>query len=150
MMGELPVATADVIFTSATCYADSNGCNRPKADIETMKTYFAISFVSALSLEDLAERVGLHPVEFDAENEDEWALGSVAGFSDIDIARTHLLPPNETRTSVFRYNHSDRAIPTSLINEIYSVLVDCATEFQVHGSENGLAFNVEWSDFANH
>jgi len=115
-----------------------------------MKTYFAISFVSALSLDELAERIGLDPVEFDAENEDEWALGSVAGFSDIDIARTHLVPPNETRTSVFRYNHPDRAVPAALISAIYSALVDYATEFQVHGSENGVSFNVEWSGLAHH
>lgn len=115
-----------------------------------MKTYFAISFVSALSLEKLAERVGLDPVELDAENEDEWALGSVAGFSDIDIARTHLVPPEQTRTSVFRYNYPDRAIPVALINAIYSALFDCAAEFQVHGSENGLAFNVEWLSLPDH
>jgi hypothetical protein len=115
-----------------------------------MKTYFAISFVSTLSLDELAERVGLDPVEFDAENEDEWALGSVAGFSDIDIARAYLVPPDETRTSVFRYNHPDRAIPSTLINAIYSALVDCATQFQVHGSENGVTFNLDWSFLANH
>lgn len=109
-----------------------------------MKTYFAISFVSSLSLEELAARVGLGPVEFDAENEDEWALGSVGGFSDIDIARTHLVPPSETRTSVFRYNHPDRAIPVALISAIYSALVACATEFQVHGNENGAPFDVAW------
>lgn len=115
-----------------------------------MKTYFSISFVSTLTLEELAKRIGLDPVEYDAENEDEWALGSVAGFSDVDIARTHLVPAGETRTSVFRYNHSDRAMPGTLIRSIHDALADVASAFQVHGSENGQPFTVDWSNSAIH
>lgn len=38
----------------------------------SMKTYLSISIRTGLSLEELAERIGLAPVEFDAENEYEW------------------------------------------------------------------------------
>ena len=102
-----------------------------------MKTYLSISFRSGLSLEELAALVGLDPVEFDAENEDEWALGTLGAFNDIDIARTHLVPPNETRTSVFRYaSGPDRGMPIETIRSIYRALRSAATEFEVHGIDS--------------
>jgi hypothetical protein len=103
----------------------------------SMKTYLSISFRTGLSLEELAERIGLDPVEFDAENEAEWALGALGDFNDIDIARTHLVPPNETRTSVFRYTSGpDRGMPVELLRSIDKSLRDAATEFEVQGTES--------------
>ena len=82
-------------------------------------------------------RIGLDPVEFDAENEDEWALGTLGNFNDIDIARTHLVPPNETQTSVCRYTSGpDRGMPVELLRSIHNSLRDAATEFEVHGTES--------------
>ena len=111
-----------------------------------MKIYFSISFVCSLSLEELAQRIGLAPFEYDAENEDEWVLGSVGGFTDIDIARTHLVAPGETRTSIVRYAHPDREIPASLIQSFHAALKEVAVEFQVHGSEDGRPFHEAWSE----
>jgi hypothetical protein len=103
----------------------------------SMKTYLSISFRTGLSLEELAKRIGLDPVEFDAENEDEWALGTLGDFNDIDIARTHLVPPSETQTSVCRYTSgSDRGMPVELLRSIHNSLRDSATEFEVHGTES--------------
>ena len=87
----------------------------------SMKTYLSIKFRTGLSLEELATRIGLDPVEFDAENEDEWALGTFGNFNDIDIARTHLVPPSETLTSVCRYTSGpDRGMPIELLRSIHS------------------------------
>lgn len=110
-----------------------------------MKSYSSISFRSALSLEELATRVGLNPVEFDAENEDEWALGTLGVFDDIDIARTHLVPPSETRTSVCRYTGDpDRSMPVETLRCIYGALREKATEFEVHGIDSmGNRFKLE-------
>jgi len=82
-------------------------------------------------------RIGLNPVEFDAENEYEWALGTLGNFNDIDIARSHLVPPNETQTSVCRYTSGpDRSIPVELLRSIHNSVRDAATEFEVHGTES--------------
>lgn len=113
------------------------------ACVRDMRTYHAISFRSALELEELASVLGLDPVEFDAENEDEWALGTLGGFDDIDVARTHLLPPGETRTKIFRYNAGpDRTVPVWLVRKIHAALRSVASEFEVHGVEDGEWFKL--------
>lgn len=114
-----------------------------------MNTYLSISFRTGLSLEELATRVGLNPVEFDFENEHEWALGTLGAFNDIDIARTHLVPPSETRTSVFRYALGpDRGMPIEMIRSVYAALCNAATEFEVHGTDSaGQSFKLGPEEF---
>jgi hypothetical protein len=108
-----------------------------------IKTYISISFRSALSLEELAHAIGLNPVEFDAENQDEWALGTLGPFDDIDIARSHLVQPAETRTSICRFKHGpDRGMPASFLQGIHVALKTVATEFEAHGTEHGQSFKL--------
>lgn len=124
-------------MSSCPIAGEENVKNEVNNTTYSMKTYLSISFRTGLSLEELAERIGLAPVEFDAENEYEWALGTLGDFNDIDIARTHLVPASETQTSVCRYTSDpDRGMPVELLRSIRSSLRDAATEFEVHGTES--------------
>jgi hypothetical protein len=81
-----------------------------------MKHHTALHFRTNMSLEQLALVVGLQDFELDYENEDEWVIGSCDGISNIDICRTHKVPPLETETTLLRYHHEmESVIPKGVL-----------------------------------
>lgn len=62
-----------------------------------------IWFRSTCSLEEIADILGLADVSFDAEDYWEWAIGTlVVERIQLDITRTHTVPPGLTETRIFR------------------------------------------------
>lgn len=62
-----------------------------------------IWFRSALSLAELAQRLGLQDVVEDGEDYWDWAIGRF-GDVEIDVTRTHTEPPELVETRIFLVN----------------------------------------------
>ncbi len=63
-----------------------------------------IWFRTALSLEALAESIGLTDTTYDAENYWEWVIGTFDSM-ELDVTRTHTLDSRETEARIFRVDH---------------------------------------------
>lgn len=60
-----------------------------------------IWFRTGLTLEAIAEAIGLTDTSFDAENYWEWVIGTL-GSIELDVTRTHTLDSLDTDTRIFR------------------------------------------------
>lgn len=100
-----------------------------------MKYHTHLHFKTGLSLEELAVAIKLQDVDFDAENEDEWALGACDGIDKIDICRSHKVAPEDTETTLLRFAHGmDSVIPTPVLVQIARRLLDVGiSEIAVSG-----------------
>jgi hypothetical protein len=84
-----------------------------------MKHHTHLHFRTGLSLEELAAVIELQDVDFDAENEHEWAIGVCDGIDKIDICRSHKVAPQDTETTLLRFAHGmDSIIPTYVLVQI--------------------------------
>ncbi|MFZ6767864.1 hypothetical protein ACO0LM_12360 [Undibacterium sp. Di26W] len=90
-----------------------------------MKFHTGISFTSGLPLEELGNVIQLHDATYDYENEDEWIIGTCEGVDKIDICRTHLVSPIETKTTVLRYDFGEGSvIPSAALIQIVNRLTN--------------------------
>jgi hypothetical protein len=78
-----------------------------------------IWFRSELPLEAIAQRLGLHDIDEDAENYWEWVIGQ-RGETEINIARTHTRPPHlvETRVSLATFSAMPESLVTGLVRDL--------------------------------
>ncbi len=63
-----------------------------------------IFFTTALEIDDLAIHLGLRISDESSENYWMWVIGMLDGY-ELDITRTHTLPPKDTETKIFMLNH---------------------------------------------
>ncbi|MBA4031789.1 MAG: hypothetical protein C0478_12990 [Planctomyces sp.] len=91
-----------------------------------------IWFRSPRSLEEIADILGLADVSFDAEDYWEWAIGTLAVERlQIDVTRTHKVPPGLTETRIFRLD--SESFTADHIEKISLILLPIATAGVVWG-----------------